>query len=483
MENNFDRFSLLPDALLLTIISLLPFKEAVRTCIFSKRWLHLWEKTPYIEFNELFFVKPNESFYSRVAQRNAFLKFMTLWLDNRKEGVMEKFSLKLSNPEEASEIIERSVAFVTKHGVKELELDFSNPNWEKEDFPKKRVALFKLPKDVYEHETVESLKLYSCSFIENDLTNLHALKEVSLGWMEVTLDAITTLLSNCKMIESLILKKCWNSKHFEIGGKELNLKRLVVDNCNFQIAMFKVNAPNLCFFKYAGSMSIFEIKASTALEEAHLDFNLEFGSIGLGFYLQGLMKDLYTVRVLTVCTFVLQVLPVGQKLRMEHDMKTRHLIMQMTLHDYELQGISFLLNSCPVLESLTLELGLGRTSEDDEDLIELVDNPIRWMNAEDGEFIRIVDSKKTWMENLLIYECLESTLKLVEVKDFVVSVNGIILLYYLIRCSRVLERVNINVLKGEIDGSSKNVACYRGVEELLMTTPRASKDLQISFRY
>ncbi|KAK7305065.1 hypothetical protein VNO77_42964 [Canavalia gladiata] len=467
MTNNFDGLSLLPDSLLLIIISLLPFNEAVRTYILSKRWLRLWAKRPSIEFNEGLFVKPNESFYRRLAQRSAFLKFMTLWLDNRKEGVMEKFSLKLSNPHENfHEIIERCVAFVTKHGVKELELDFSNPTWDREDiFPAKRMALFKLPTHVYENRTIESLKLVSCSFLENSLINLHALKEVSFGRIEVTLNAITALLSNCKMIETLILKKCWNSTHFEIGDEGSRLKNLVVEGCTFQLALFKVNALNLCFFKYTGSMNFYDIKPPLALEEAHLDFNHEFGHLGLGFYLYDLIKDLSTARVVTICTYVLQTLPIGPKLRTECDMNTRHLIMKMDMLDAELRGVSFWLNSCPMLESLTFELGFGRILEDDEDL---------------------VDSRvyqKMWLSTISVYECLNSTLKRVEVNNFEGCLNGILFIYFLIRCGSVLQRVNINVLKGETDGDNRKVAFYREIEEFFMTTPRASSDLQISFRY
>lgn len=37
-----------------------------------------------------------------------------------------------------------------------------------------------------------------------------------------------------------------------------------------------------------------------------------------------------------------------------------HLTLKTTMHDYELYGIQFFLNSCPHLEILKIQLGSGR---------------------------------------------------------------------------------------------------------------------------
>ncbi|AES99386.1 putative FBD domain-containing protein [Medicago truncatula] len=57
MGVNIDRFSLLDDSLMLSIIvSSLPFKDAVKTSILSKDWENVCKLTRNIEFNELFFI-------------------------------------------------------------------------------------------------------------------------------------------------------------------------------------------------------------------------------------------------------------------------------------------------------------------------------------------------------------------------------------------------------------------------------------------
>ncbi|KAK7316735.1 hypothetical protein RJT34_00415 [Clitoria ternatea] len=170
------------------------------------------------------------------------------------------------------------------------------------------------------------------------------------------------------------------------------------------------------------------------------------------------------VKVLTVCSYVLQVLPTGPKLRMERNMCTKHLTMKLDLHEYELCGISFLLKSCPMLECLTLQLGLGRNLPDDE------------------EVIKSNDDERIWFNNLPAHECLRSTLRFVEVKNFVGTGKELNFLYYLIRCGKVLENINVYVKKGEaID--NEDMAFYCKKEKFLMMTDRASDRLQISFYY
>ncbi|XP_019058571.1 PREDICTED: FBD-associated F-box protein At5g56370-like [Tarenaya hassleriana] len=46
-----DRISVLPDELLLRILSLVPMKDVVRTMILSKRWQSLWTMVPKLEYN------------------------------------------------------------------------------------------------------------------------------------------------------------------------------------------------------------------------------------------------------------------------------------------------------------------------------------------------------------------------------------------------------------------------------------------------
>ncbi|XP_057429747.1 putative F-box protein At3g29830 [Lotus japonicus] len=290
MAPGIDRFSLLPHSLLSTIVSLIPFKETVRTSILSKSWIDIFKSTSNIEFDELAFVKDDQTYRIRQAQRKIFMEFVILWIANHTGTIVDKFSLRLSMPGKAKKFVRKCISFATKHEVKELELDFCDPTLDYYFTTNyiNQEALFELPAHVYGHTCLESLTLFSCSFLEAELLNFHALKEISLGWMEVKLNTIKTLLSNCEALESLSLKRCWNSDDFDLGEEHLKLRKLVVDRCMFRSnsTYFTVNAPNLRYFYYSGLNNNFLIidVRSLMMEEVVLDFCIEFEGHALFLY-------------------------------------------------------------------------------------------------------------------------------------------------------------------------------------------------------
>ncbi|XP_057440775.1 putative F-box/LRR-repeat protein At1g56400 [Lotus japonicus] len=398
MAPTTDRFSSLPQSLLSIIVSLIPFKEAVRTSILSKSWIDIFKSTSNIEFDEAFFVKDDQTYRIRQSQRKAFLDFMSLWITNHRETIVNKFSLRLSTPGKTKRVVRNCIAFATKYGVKDLELDFCDPKLDCY-FTTNHInheALFELPAHVYVDTCLESLKLFSCSFVETKLSYFHTLKEISLGWMEVKLSTIKTLLSNCEALESLSLKRCWNSDDFDLGEENPRLRKLVVDRCMFRSdsRYFIVNAPNLSYFYYSGLNNNFLVMdvRSLVMEEEILDFSIEFE--GHALFLYKLVEDHITgVSVLTVCNYFLQVIPTGGCfLRMPRQLYVRSLIMKTSLDQDEFLGITFLLNSCPELERLIVELGV----------------PHKFL---DYELPESFNPKRFWTDHARDYTCMVYTLR------------------------------------------------------------------------
>lgn len=63
-QEKMDRISSLPDEILCHILSFLPIKCAVQTCILSSRWKHLWTSLPCLCFDDSLWFKdkrPGES--------------------------------------------------------------------------------------------------------------------------------------------------------------------------------------------------------------------------------------------------------------------------------------------------------------------------------------------------------------------------------------------------------------------------------------
>ncbi|RHN56990.1 putative F-box domain, leucine-rich repeat domain, L domain-containing protein [Medicago truncatula] len=306
---SIDRFSLLHDSLLSIIVSSLPFKDAVKTSTLSKDWENVCKLTRNIEFNELFFIKFDQPHEIVHSQRMAFLDFMKKGIENHGENAIDKFSLTMSAHNVFSEDIDRCIRFAIRNEVKDLELDFTSPTWNKDEFYYNNfVASVDLSSYVYEYSGLQSLKLYSCDFSASEMVNFHSLKEISLGFMRVSICAIEALLTNCEMLESLNFYKCWSLDEFILKGEYLGLKKLVINRCHFKSSTFRINAPNLKVFDYHGSLFDIDIQ-SPALDEVNLDFPLELGCQSHGsYYLHKLLKDLPSPRVMTVCSYWLQVL-------------------------------------------------------------------------------------------------------------------------------------------------------------------------------
>jgi len=304
-RDNIDIFSLLPESLLLAIISIILLAAA--TCILNNFLLRIWQSGENINFNENLFVDSTSNEIKK-AQREAFIDFIKNWITNFTSRRINKFSLTVSNPQTCGETIEHCVAKATQHGVKDLTLDFSNPKWDENALDDKH-ALFQLPTHVYQlGSLLEALRLYSCGFDMPDLLNFCALKDVSLGWIEVPISTLRTLISTCKTIESLSLKRCWNLVEFDLKDiVQLGLKRLVLNKCDTQC--IKLDAPNLKYFKYSGDVFTSEICVSpNVIEEVDIDFSTESKFYKL--HANGLCQiliDFKDAKILRVCSYLLQV--------------------------------------------------------------------------------------------------------------------------------------------------------------------------------
>ncbi|CAL9222590.1 unnamed protein product, partial [Arabidopsis halleri] len=101
--------------------------------------------------------------------------------------------------------------------------------------------------------------------------------------------------------------------------------------------------------------------------------------------------------------------------------------MKTNMHTNDFVGISIFLNSCPKLESLTFDMVTSHFVRAPSPLV--------------------IDPVKHWLTSNA-YECVEKTLKVVNVKNFCGSSNVLHVLEYLTRIGRVRERLDLYEAKG-----------------------------------
>ncbi|KAL1313353.1 hypothetical protein HN51_039912 [Arachis hypogaea] len=467
-EKETDQISSLPEELLLNILSSLPFKEAAKTCILSKKWFKMWQSTNTVKNNQLECKNVEAYGAVEVPQRKSFKNFIKIWITLYKNHHLhDKFTLKVSPPSNCGDIVGASVDFAVEDGVKDLELDFAEAQWE-DEHPEENIhdASVEFPRHLYEnkklHQMLESLKLHSCSFAPANFAKFVALKDVTLAWIPLQLESIRTLLSTCEWIESLSLKNCWDIESFDV--KKLELKKLVIDRCIIGTDYIGFEAPNLKVFKYCGSVPpVSEVKVEAGtMEEADLDLSPMDEFFECGNELQNFLQDFFAVNVLTVCSVILQVIPSGDEpVRLPGGLRVRHLKMKIQMHPQEFCGFLWFLNSCPRLTKVTIDL-------DHCNILSEYETPYD------------VDLKNFW-KRLPVPTCFRRSLREVEMNGFIATSDQLYACSYFISAASILTKLSINVLKNKNDDPN-TVEMRRILASQLLRIPKASRVLAIIIR-
>ncbi|KAK2984827.1 hypothetical protein RJ640_004652 [Escallonia rubra] len=400
-----DIISSMSKDILVIIVRLLPFKDAAKTSFLSRKWRSIWLATRNIEFDERHFVKQDEeSEEEKENQRMDLVRFTRWWIERYEEPVIHKFRLAFSNPANHADDMQVCIGFAVAHQVKVLDLDFSVPSWNEVSLEDHHEALFDLPLFVYDDlaENLESLNLFSCDFLVEKFKNFRALKNLSLGWVYLTTSDVNALLSNCTVLESLSLKRCWELSYLDISGSSLT--SLVVDKCLDLERGIRVDMrTTLRFFKYSGRVISLRIEGFRPVVEAVLDFGLEFQfRADCRQILHDFIFTVCRVRALTICSYMLQVIPTAEKcLWAEPLLDVEHLTLKTALDGYN------------------------------------IDLPLEY-----HDFVRREP-------DVGVPPCVATTLKVVEVKGFKGGNNELEALQYFIRHGSALEKMAISVSKEE----------------------------------
>ncbi|KAL1221322.1 F-box protein [Cardamine amara subsp. amara] len=431
-RRNPDKLSNLPNFLLLLIISSLPINEAVKTSVLSKRWKNLYREISManIVFKESEFMKcyVSDDEDTKRVNKVSFVCFMHGWVSRLSGEVIESFEIYLSKPVGFVNDIKSLIEFAVSKQVKNLVLDFSDPSWITHNEAASEENVVQLPDSVYNLTNLNTLKLFFCKFDPSRLTNPGSLKILSFRWIQ--LKRIMSLISKTPFLEILSIQNCWNVNLESITGNRLS--ELVLENCDFSVEYSTLDLPNILIFKYFGKVRYFQfLRVNRIMKEAILDFGAETEyDEETGTQLCGLLYELLSARTLTVCPFLVQLIQDGEDpVKLQAPMETRHLVIKTNLLPNEFIGIRLMINSCPDLETLTFQMVAPR-------LVPMTASRI---------------DPKTYWRFEINHKCLKGTLKVVELRNFTGGLNELNVLEFLIRCGRVLERVDLYLPHGMED--------------------------------
>lgn len=194
-EDN-DMLSELPDIVLLHIMNFMDTKDAIRTCVLSKRWKDLCKRVPNLTFRRR--PRPRAYMKNRIeteTETEAFMKFASWVLSNRDDS----YSVTLTNliVDHCAEpgLLDKVIEYALVRDVQNLTVGLGSGV-----APLKSLAL------IFHCQTLTSLKLYSFLVILPKSLLLPALKSLHLEKVEFTATRDQAdPFSNCTVLDTLVL--------------------------------------------------------------------------------------------------------------------------------------------------------------------------------------------------------------------------------------------------------------------------------------
>ncbi|OUZ99936.1 F-box domain [Macleaya cordata] len=450
-----DRISELSDALLLHILSFLPTKSVVSTCILSKRWRYLYTSIPILDFRE--WRSPFSSPVSTSSKEDCLLntkKFMN-FLDrlllsplhyHQHDVIIQKFCLSCDNFFDKSRVIDWISTLLIRRKVEELSLSIY-------------IKDFMFPPCFFTCETLTMLELEMQVILNLPKSiSFPRLKILRLKYIMFVDDKLTErFFSNCPVLEELILTQCsWMGlENFCISAPAL--KRLIINGSLFafpglyEVCVIKIYAPNLLSLECIDAVpkDYVLLHSFSSLVDANIDCGSRGTSEERRFSVSKLIAGLSNVKLLKMSGNTFEALYFAGDL-LTYLPKFYNLIRLEVSSQFSCEtGRPLLdfLHISPNLESLVFTQGLNG-------------------NLSNGDPV--------WAENL-VPECLLLHLKAVEFREFHGKLRELNVIKFFLKNSRILERMTI------LSSSTLSTIDKNKVVEKLVKFPRGSTSCEVNF--
>ncbi|XP_078154371.1 F-box protein At4g22280-like [Carex rostrata] len=241
-NDDIDRISSLPDEVCMHILSFVSTKEAVQTCILSKRWINTWASVPDLKFDIKEFRLPKIiakefSWASEKSLTNLrFERVLRSVLEKRDTSCVNRFQL--CSDWHCTQAIVNCIGDVIKLGPRECLLEMCSGV----NFNLKTDVIFSCASLIYLQLKCPSTEYFFLA-IEPNSINLPCLKTLNLDGVKLTDDSLKKLLLGCPVLEELVLK----GSYFAIIEIYSNtLKKLVL--CSpFDVMRLQISTPNLVY--------------------------------------------------------------------------------------------------------------------------------------------------------------------------------------------------------------------------------------------
>ncbi|KAL6547711.1 hypothetical protein OROHE_009416 [Orobanche hederae] len=251
-----DRISILPDEVLVIILSLLPTKEAMASSILSCRWRHLWTRTVNLDLDGAFILNLTRA--QLITERYKFIlaadRLIRRFSTEKSNIRMFRLSFDLGESEKV--VIDDWIRFALSRKVERLDLnlvDASNGR-SHNDY---RNAGRNCPTCWNLSYTFPWCACYTFPYKEGNFPdNLKVLKSLHFHFVNVSGEALAHLMANCPLLEQVSVSESHVLRSLEISGTGPSFKCLEISSCK-GIQSLVIRDSDLTCMKYSGTRAIY----------------------------------------------------------------------------------------------------------------------------------------------------------------------------------------------------------------------------------
>lgn len=243
---------MLPNEILVSIVSFLPLKEAGATSVLSRPWQNVWKYTTNLNFDSArFFIGTNINGVAHQRElRNILSSRYVNWVnrvvDQHRGQSIERFRASFYLDSRFARSIDHWIQFAMEKGVQILELEFLNQYFTDP-------GIYTIPDKLLVHEkgyalehlNADTLSQGSCAYN----IGLKFLKVLRLSNVGLSGDVVEYLLSNCRALETLSMNHVKNLINLRVVGPLIALKHLVIRTC-FDLKSIEICDTNIVSFHY-----------------------------------------------------------------------------------------------------------------------------------------------------------------------------------------------------------------------------------------
>ncbi|XP_023644793.1 F-box/FBD/LRR-repeat protein At1g51370 [Capsella rubella] len=406
-----DRISQLPEPLISEILCHLSTKDAVRTSVLSTKWRYLWKWVPGldVEFNTF----PNN---------DLFVSFLERFFVSCKESWIRKLRLNICDPYRKCDLNSWIDFVTTTPRLRHLAVSYCPTN--------------EIPLSIYKCKTLVHLALVRVALADAEIAvSFPCLKIMHLEDVVYPNETmLQKLISGSPVLEDLMISTYMSRKAKVLQVLSHTLKRMNID----ESTEFVIDAPLLQSLRTTIHLTK-NFKIINVGFPTKLDIDVVYGNLTYGKSLiHDILTDISRVRDLVITNVILKEIfsnsnsgPVLQF----RDLSS----LNAKLCKSDLEMLPTILESCPKLESFTLEL------------------------VKDPSMIK----KEPNVVFSAVPQCLVSSLKFVELKRLTPRLRyegEMELIRYFLKNSKVLKKLKLNVYytkKAKCDFLTEVVALTR----------------------